>query len=152
MRAGVPGRGGDDSLKPAIPAMLRGTNLAYWVSVRLISRERMEGTGTVIVDGTAGMEVLEERVGEAARMLRLLANERRLLVLCHLLVRGEMSVGALAEAVKLSQPALSQHLAQMRAEGLVATRREAQTIWYRVADPKVERLVEVLHELYCPPI
>lgn len=112
----------------------------------------MEGMNIVIVDGTVGMEVLEERVGEAARMLRLLANERRLLVLCHLLTRGEMSVGALAEAVQLSQPALSQHLAQMRAEGLVATRREAQTIWYRVADPKVERLVAVLHELYCPPI
>jgi DNA-binding transcriptional ArsR family regulator len=106
----------------------------------------------VIVDGAGAVEVLEERVGEAARMLRLLANERRLLVLCHLLTRGEMSVGALAEAVQLSQPALSQHLAQMRAEGLVATRREAQTIWYRVADPKVERVVEVLHELYCPPM
>jgi len=107
---------------------------------------------SVIVGGTGGMEVLEERVGEATRMLRLLANERRLLVLCHLLTRGEMSVGALADAVQLSQPALSQHLAQMRAAGLVATRREAQTIWYRVADPKVKRLVEVLHELYCPPM
>jgi len=107
---------------------------------------------SVIVGGTGGMEVLEERVGEATRMLRLLANERRLLVLCRLLTRGEMSVGALAEAVQLSQPALSQHLAQMRAAGLVATRREAQTIWYRVADPKVKRLVEVLHELYCPPM
>jgi len=107
---------------------------------------------SVIVGGIEDLEVLEQRVGEATRMLRLLANERRLLVLCHLLTRGEMSVGALADAVQLSQPALSQHLSQMRAEGLVATRREAQTIWYRVADRKVKRLVEVLHELYCPPI
>lgn len=131
---------------------MREDRLARCVSARLSSYDCMEGMNIVIVDGTVGMEVLEERVGEAARMLRLLANERRLLVLCHLLTRGEMSVGALAEAVQLSQPALSQHLAQMRAEGLVATRREAQTIWYRVADPKVERLVAVLHELYCPPI
>ena len=98
------------------------------------------------------LDVLEQRVEEATRMLRLLANERRLMVLCHLLARGEMNVGALAELVGLSQPALSQHLAQMRAEGLVATRREAQTIWYRVADPKVARLVDVLHELYCPTL
>ena len=98
------------------------------------------------------LDALEERVEEAARMLRLLSNERRLMVLCHLLTRGEMNVGSLAELVGLSQPALSQHLAQMRAEGLVATRREAQTIWYRVADPKVARLVDVLHELYCPTL
>ena len=98
------------------------------------------------------LEVLEERVEEATRMLRLVANERRLLVLCHLLARGEMNVGSLADVVGLSQPALSQHLAQMRAEGLVATRREAQTIWYRVADPKVARIVELLHEMYCPQL
>jgi DNA-binding transcriptional ArsR family regulator len=98
------------------------------------------------------LDVLEDRVEEAVRMLRLLANERRLMVLCHLLGRGEMNVGSLADLVGLSQPALSQHLAQMRAEGLVATRREAQTIWYRVADPKVARLVDVLHEMFCPQL
>jgi DNA-binding transcriptional ArsR family regulator len=94
---------------------------------------------------------LDERVTEAAQLLRLLSNERRLLVLCLLLSQGEMSVGALAEAVGLSQPALSQHLALMRAEGLVATRRAAQTIHYRVADKRAERVVEVLHELFCAP-
>ena len=98
------------------------------------------------------LDVLEERVEEAVRMLRLLANERRLMVLCHLLARGEMNVGSLADLVGLSQPALSQHLAQMRAEGLVATRREAQTIWYRVADPNVARLVDVLHAMFCPQL
>lgn len=100
----------------------------------------------VTADGT---QMLEERVAEAARLLRLLSNDRRLLVLCRLMVQGEMSVGALAEAVGLSQPALSQHLALLRTERLVATRREAQTIHYRVADPKAERLVQVLHELFC---
>lgn len=94
---------------------------------------------------------LEERIAETTQLLRLLSNERRLLVLCLLLSNGEMSVGALAEAVGLSQPALSQHLALMRAEGLVATRREAQTIHYRVADKRAERVVEVLHELFCTP-
>lgn len=89
---------------------------------------------------------------EVVRMLRQLANERRLLVLCHLQARGEMNVGSLAEAVGLSQPALSQHLAQMRAEGLVATRREAQTIWYRIADERVGRLLGVLHDIYCPQL
>jgi len=98
------------------------------------------------------LDVLEDRVEEAVRMLRLLANERRLMVLCHLLARGEMNVGSLADLVGLSQPALSQHLAQMRAEGLVATRREAQTSWYRVADPRVARLVDVLHGMFCPQL
>jgi DNA-binding transcriptional ArsR family regulator len=101
----------------------------------------------VTADGT---QMLEVRVAEAARLLRLLSNDRRLLVMCHLMARGEMSVGALAEAVNLAQPALSQHLALLRSERLVATRREAQTIHYRVADPKAERVVQVLHDLFCP--
>ena len=106
----------------------------------------------MIVMAPGNTQVLEERVAEAAQLLRLLSNERRLLVMCHLLVHGEMSVGALAEAVGLAQPALSQHLAMMRSQGLLATRRAAQTIHYRVADPKAGRIVEVLHELFCPPI
>lgn len=99
----------------------------------------------------AGIAALEEKAGEAARMLRLLANERRLLVLCHLAGEGETTVGALAEAVGLSQPALSQHLALLREDGLVATRRESQAMFYRLADPKAARLLEVLRDLYCPP-
>ena len=105
----------------------------------------------MIVVTPGSTQALEHRVAEAAQLLRLLSNERRLLVLCHLLEHGEMSVGTLAEAVGLAQPALSQHLAMMRSQGLVATRRAAQTIHYRVADPKAERVVQVLHELFCPP-
>lgn len=93
---------------------------------------------------------LEERVAEATRLLRLLSNERRLLVLCLLLSHGEMSVGALAEAVGLSQPALSQHLALLRENGLVATRKAAQTVFYRIADARAAALLRVLHQLYCP--
>jgi len=106
-----------------------------------------------VMDGSnIAPHMLGAMAEEVVRMLRQLANERRLLVLCHLQARGEMNVGSLAEAVGLSQPALSQHLAQMRAEGLVATRREAQTIWYRIADERVGRLLGVLHDIYCPQL
>lgn len=80
-------------------------------------------------------------------MLKLLSNEQRLTVLCRL-SDGELSVTQLSEFVDLSQSALSQHLAKLRADGLVATRRDAQTIYYRLADPIAERLIGVLCELY----
>lgn len=85
---------------------------------------------------------------DAAGLLRLLANEKRLLVLCHL-VEGEQGVGALAEAVGLSPSALSQHLAMLRDSGVVATRRESQAIFYRLADPKAVAMLHLLHRLYC---
>jgi DNA-binding transcriptional ArsR family regulator len=88
---------------------------------------------------------------EAAAMLQLLANERRLLVLCHLAGAGELPVGALSGMIGLSQSALSQHLARLRADGLVATRRDGQSVFYRLADPRVARLLALLRELYCPP-
>ena len=97
------------------------------------------------------MLALEQKAAEAARLLRLLANERRLLLLCHLAGAGELSVSAMAGMVGLSQPALSQHLARLREDGLVATRKAAQAVFYRLADPKAARLLEVLRELYCPP-
>lgn len=90
------------------------------------------------------------RAGEAAALLKALAHEARLMVLCQLL-DGEHSAGALQEASGLSQSALSQHLARLRAEGLVATRREAQTIYYRLADPAVARVLDTLAQIYCPP-
>lgn len=89
---------------------------------------------------------------EAAAALRALANEARLLVLCHLGEASELSAGELTRRVGLSQSALSQHLARLREDGLVATRKEAQTVFYRVADPKVHRLLRLLHELYCPDL
>lgn len=104
-----------------------------------------------MTDATDLTDDLADKAAEAARLLRLLANESRLLVLCRLAGEGEMGVGALAEAVGLSQPALSQHLARLREDGLVATRREAQSVFYRIADPKVGRVLALLRELYCPP-
>ena len=79
----------------------------------------------------------------AGRLLRAMANERRFLILCHLL-SGERSVGELQTLIGISQSALSQHLARLRAEELVATRREAQSIYYALADEAVGELVELL--------
>jgi DNA-binding transcriptional ArsR family regulator len=95
------------------------------------------------------VDQLAEQAGAAARLMKLLSNERRLLVLCKLAGAGEMSVGALADAVGLSQSALSQHLSLMRAEGLVRFRREGQTLHYAIADPVAERLLSTLREIYC---
>jgi DNA-binding transcriptional ArsR family regulator len=92
---------------------------------------------------------LAEQAGEAARLMKLLANERRLLVLCKLAGAGEMTVGSLASAVGLSQSALSQHLSRMRGEGLVRFRRDGQTLHYSIADPMAERLLSTLREIYC---
>jgi DNA-binding transcriptional ArsR family regulator len=95
------------------------------------------------------MAELESKAAEAAALLKLLANENRLLILCRLALKGEMAVGDLAAAVGLSQSALSQHLARMREEGLVATRREAQTIFYRIANENAKRLLNLLKGIYC---
>jgi len=86
---------------------------------------------------------------EVAQILRALANERRLMILCKLVEWGEANVNSLAEAVGLSQSALSQHLAKMREEGIVEFRREGQTLWYRIADPRAEILLGHLQKLYC---
>jgi DNA-binding transcriptional ArsR family regulator len=92
---------------------------------------------------------LQRKVAEVSATLRLLANEKRLLALCQLAQAGEMSVGALGEAVGLSQSALSQHLALLRADGIVSTRRDAQTLYYRIGDPRVATLLVALRDIYC---
>jgi DNA-binding transcriptional ArsR family regulator len=97
-----------------------------------------------------GLADLERKAADAAGLLKLLANESRLLILCRLALNGEMSVSALTDAAKLSQSALSQHLAKMREEGLVATRREGQTIFYRIADPNAAKLLQALKGIFCP--
>lgn len=92
----------------------------------------------------------EASAAEAARLLRALANERRLMILCQL-ADGELPVGELLPRVGLSQSALSQHLAVLREEGIVATRREAQSVLYRIADPAAVKVVTTLAEIFCPP-
>ncbi|WP_245416823.1 ArsR/SmtB family transcription factor [Undibacter mobilis] len=109
-----------------------------------------EATAIKISSGDKSMAQLERKAAEAAGLLKLLANENRLLILCRLAIVGEMSVGALADAVDLSQSALSQHLGKMRDDGLLATRRDAQTIYYRIADKNAARLLALLKDIYCP--
>lgn len=89
------------------------------------------------------------RAQGVAALLKAMGNGRRLMVLCKLVEHGEMNVTDLAHEVDLSQSALSQHLARMRDEGLVAYRREGQTLWYRIADPRTEALLATLYQLYC---
>lgn len=96
------------------------------------------------------IELMERNAGRAAAMLRLLGHEKRLMVLCRL-ADGEMPVGALQALVGLSQSALSQHLARLREDGLVAGRRDGTTIHYRIADPNVLRIMGVLADIYCHP-
>ncbi len=98
------------------------------------------------------LKVFQERAAEAAGLLRLLANEQRLLILCHLLTEGEMSVSALVEQIGLSQSALSQHLGRLREERVVVFRREAQTLFYRVDDEKAARVLALLRDIYCPEL
>jgi len=93
---------------------------------------------------------LTVKAGEAARLLTALANESRLAILCEL-VEGERSVGRLVEAVGLTQSALSQHLAKLRAGGIVATRRNGQTIFYRLASKAAGSVMTALAEVYCQP-
>jgi DNA-binding transcriptional ArsR family regulator len=95
------------------------------------------------------LAMFQDSAARAAALLRLLGNEKRLMVLCQL-ADGEMSVGQLQATVGLSQSALSQHLARMREDGVLATRREAQTIFYRIADPAALRVIQTLAELFCP--
>lgn len=99
---------------------------------------------------TTTVSDLQERAAEAAAMLRALGNERRLAILCLLIDHEEMGAGELAAEVDLSPSALSQHLAKMREEGLVAFRREAQAVHYRIADPNVKRIIALLKRIYCP--
>jgi DNA-binding transcriptional ArsR family regulator len=95
---------------------------------------------------------LQDKAGDAARLLRLMANEKRLMILCLLVARGEMDVTRLAEAVELSQSALSQHLAKLRQDGLVAYRRESQTLHYRLEDPRAARVLATLKDIFCPDL
>ncbi len=92
---------------------------------------------------------LEAQAGQISGVLRALGNAARLLLLCRLTEQGEATVGSLVGTGGLSQSALSQHLAIMREEGIVAYRREGQTLWYRIADPRIKELIGTLYQLYC---
>ena len=97
----------------------------------------------------ASLASFQRNAAEAVTLLKELSNEKRLMILCKLLEQGEMSVTALSGQVGLSQSALSQHLARMRERNIVRSRRAAQQIFYKVADPRVRRILLSLKNIYC---
>lgn len=99
---------------------------------------------------TVDLASLEARAGDAAALLKALAHADRLVLLCHLLDGGR-SVGELGAATGIRQPNLSQQLAVLRHEGLVATRRAGKQVHYRVGSPAVQALLQTLYRLYCEP-
>src|SRR5665647_1529001 len=135
-----------------------GTRLrAWWGKCGIIAMSAVATAPTrkateAGADDAADLKKLARQAGDAAQLLKLLGNEKRLLVLCFLAARGEMTVGELVGVAKLSQSALSQHLARLRADGLVTFRRTSQTLHYRVADNRTLRVMQVLKEIYCGTI
>ena len=96
------------------------------------------------------LDELKSHANEATTQLKALANVNRLMILC-MLLKGDLSVGQLNEMIDLSQSALSQHLAKLRADGLVTTKRDSQTIYYAIADGPARSIIEALHGHYCAP-
>jgi DNA-binding transcriptional ArsR family regulator len=92
---------------------------------------------------------MQEAAGRASAMMKTLGHPGRLMILCNL-AEGERAVGDLAEVIGMSQSALSQHLMRMRSEGLVATRRESQTVHYRLAEGEVRQVIQSLYDIFCP--
>jgi DNA-binding transcriptional ArsR family regulator len=91
---------------------------------------------------------MQTHAADAASLMKALGNESRLMILC-LLSEGEHSVSDLNEIIPLSQSALSQQLARLRQQGLVTTRRESQTIYYALAEGPADRVIHLLHDIYC---
>jgi DNA-binding transcriptional ArsR family regulator len=95
------------------------------------------------------LALMRENAGSAARLMKALANDSRLMILCYLDGK-ELSVSELNENLDLSQSALSQHLAVLRRDGLVKTRRDSQTIYYSLEGDQASRIIATLHQMFCP--
>jgi DNA-binding transcriptional ArsR family regulator len=96
------------------------------------------------------LEVLQDKAAMASKLLKAMSNQHRLMILCQL-VQGEKCVGELEAVVGLSQSALSQHLARLRRDALVKTRRSAQTIYYSLDGEEASAVIQTLYDLYCSP-
>ena len=108
----------------------------------------MRTSTTNMVEGEMNIELLKSHAKNATELLKVMSNEWRLLVLCHLMF-GEKSVSELEELLGLSQSALSQHLAVLRRERLVQTRRSAQSVYYSIDSEEVEAIMGTLYEQFC---
>lgn len=107
----------------------------------------MDGAASVQFD----IESMGSRVARASQLLAAMANEKRLLILCQL-VTGERTVGELAALLGVRQSTVSQHLALLRKDGLVESRREGQSQYYSLAGNEARDILEALHSLYCEPV
>ena len=101
-------------------------------------------------DADIDLNQMAQSASRASALMKTLGHKDRLMILCHL-ADGEKSVGQIADLLEIPQSPLSQHLSRMRKEGLVDTRREAQTIYYSLKSGEASRIVEVLYELFCEP-
>lgn len=93
---------------------------------------------------------MENSAREACNMLRSLSNETRLMILC-MLADGEKSVGDIEEFLDMRQPTVSQHLARLRGDGMVDTRRDGKTIYYSLASGEAKAVIKLLYKTYCAP-
>lgn len=107
----------------------------------------LNDTATTSLDA-ATLEMMKTNAGKAAKLMKALGNESRLLILCYLDGK-ELSVTELNSCLDLSQSALSQHLAVLRKDGLVKTRRESQTIYYSLEGDTAKRIIHTLHDMFC---
>lgn len=108
-----------------------------------------DATNSVVRNGTGSpASDMEGHASDAASLMKALGNESRLMILC-VLAEGERSVSELNSVVPLSQSALSQQLGRLRRQALVKTRRESQTIYYSLADGPADRVIKLLHDIYC---
>ena len=96
------------------------------------------------------LELMQENATRASELMKLLSHPHRLMILCEL-NQGEQSVGDLAQKIGINQSPLSQHLARMRHEGVVESRREAQTVYYTLAGEEISAVIGLLYSLYCQP-
>ncbi len=125
--------------------------MSFWRKTSSASKQGkapVESNTEMIKETQFNPEQMASAAAEASELMRTLGHRDRLMVLCHL-ISGEKSVGELAGLLEIPQSPLSQHLARMRKEDLVTTRREAQTIYYSIASSEATRMVELMHELYC---
>lgn len=97
-----------------------------------------------------GLDRFKASAADAAALLRALSNEHRLMILCRL-GEQELQVAQLLDLLDLSQSALSQHLAVLREQGLIAARRDGVAVFYRIHDPTALKVIAVLADIYCPP-
>lgn len=95
------------------------------------------------------VRALEQNAEKVSGILKVIGNDKRLLMLCKIVEHGEVTAGSLVGIGGLSQSAMSQHLSKMREEGIITYRRDSQTLWYRLADPRIQDLIVTLHKLYC---